>query len=219
MQGILNIRMLSVRAALLAVLAGGLVLPGAQAQSSNQNQKVNHKASGSSQAQAPRAGSKTAEEESASANKEHAGGPQEGINIHGHWVIDVRNPDGMLVTHREFENSYVGHLPAILAGQVSVGGWTIGLIGGASTYYLLAPVTGVGVVTPLSIGGSWTATSTDTVSTVRSQINYCDATVSPAACASLGGSSSESFSVATLSTPVSFAQGQIVQVSVTFNFS
>jgi hypothetical protein len=24
--------------------------------------------------------------------------------VHGHWTIDVRNPDGTLVTHREFEN-------------------------------------------------------------------------------------------------------------------
>jgi len=31
-------------------------------------------------------------------------GTHEGITVHGHWVIEVRNPDGRLVTHREFEN-------------------------------------------------------------------------------------------------------------------
>lgn len=77
------------------------------------------------------------------------------------------------------------------------GGWETGLMGGTSTYYILAPVTGSGEVPPLSIGGSWTATSTDTVSAVRSQIDFCDVSVSPAACASLT-SSSESSSVATL---------------------
>src|SRR2546423_15522419 len=32
-------------------------------------------------------------------------GQQEGIKVHGHWTIEVRNPDGTLVTHREFENA------------------------------------------------------------------------------------------------------------------
>lgn len=32
-------------------------------------------------------------------------GQSEGITVHGHWVIDVRNPDGKLVNHVEFENS------------------------------------------------------------------------------------------------------------------
>jgi hypothetical protein len=32
-------------------------------------------------------------------------GPHEGVKVHGHWVIDVRNPDGTLAQHRDFENS------------------------------------------------------------------------------------------------------------------
>jgi hypothetical protein len=32
-------------------------------------------------------------------------GQSEGITVHGHWVIEVRNPDGKLVKHVEFENS------------------------------------------------------------------------------------------------------------------
>lgn len=27
------------------------------------------------------------------------------IKVHGHWVIEIKNPDGKVVTHREFENS------------------------------------------------------------------------------------------------------------------
>jgi hypothetical protein len=128
MQAILKIRMLSVRGALLALLAAGLALQSAQAQSSNPSQKSDNKASGSSQAQPASGSSRVAEKESTSANKEHAGGPQEGIKVHGHWVIDVRNPDGKLVTHREFENAYLGgpFLSQILARQNAVGRWFIG---------------------------------------------------------------------------------------------
>jgi hypothetical protein len=32
-------------------------------------------------------------------------GQPEGITVHGHWTIDVRNPDGSTVRHVEFENS------------------------------------------------------------------------------------------------------------------
>jgi len=27
--------------------------------------------------------------------------------VHGHWTIDVREPDGTLVSHNEFENALV----------------------------------------------------------------------------------------------------------------
>ena len=32
-------------------------------------------------------------------------GSHQGIKVHGHWTIEVRNPDGSVATHREFENS------------------------------------------------------------------------------------------------------------------
>ena len=34
-----------------------------------------------------------------------SGGNHEDVKMHGHWVIDVRNPDGTLAQHRKFENS------------------------------------------------------------------------------------------------------------------
>jgi len=44
--------------------------------------------------------------ESAGAKKRPSGnGSHEGITVHGHWTIEVRNPDGTLVRHVEFENS------------------------------------------------------------------------------------------------------------------
>jgi hypothetical protein len=61
-------------------------------------------------------------------------GQSEGIKVHGHWTIDVKNPDGKVVTHREFENSLdpsAGSplLSAMLAGEVSLGDWSVDLKG------------------------------------------------------------------------------------------
>jgi hypothetical protein len=54
---------------------------------------------------------------------------QEGIKVHGHWVIDVTNPDGALASHNEFENELTTSgsllLADILTRQNSVGGWKI----------------------------------------------------------------------------------------------
>jgi hypothetical protein len=43
-------------------------------------------------------------------------GPHEGITVHGYWKIDVRNPDGSLARHLEFENSLLE------AGSGQIGG-------------------------------------------------------------------------------------------------
>lgn len=49
---------------------------------------------------------KTATSESSSAKEDsHHGGQHEGITVHGHWSIEVRNSDGSLARHVEFENS------------------------------------------------------------------------------------------------------------------
>ncbi len=58
----------------------------------------------------------------------------EGIKVHGHWVIDVRNPDGSLVEHRDFENSLQDkgeYLTELVSGYATFGGYVIGLSGNA----------------------------------------------------------------------------------------
>src|SRR5262249_34009856 len=40
--------------------------------------------------------------------KETPRGPGDGIKFHGHWTIDVKNPDGSLASHHEFENALIG---------------------------------------------------------------------------------------------------------------
>jgi len=56
-------------------------------------------------------------------------GQSEGIKVHGHWTIEVRNPDGKVVTHREFENAIApnGALPltGVLSGEYTTGGFEV----------------------------------------------------------------------------------------------
>lgn len=66
-------------------------------------------------------------------------GQSEGIRIHGHWTIEVKNPDGKVVTHREFENAVTGGTNggmAILAGLLSrvvtPGSWMVVLADSAA---------------------------------------------------------------------------------------
>lgn len=58
-----------------------------------------------------------------------AEGTNEGIQVHGHWTIDVMNPDGTLASHNEFDNELYGkaELTRVLSGNTTVGIWGIQL--------------------------------------------------------------------------------------------
>ena len=65
-----------------------------------------------------------------------SGAPREGIKVHGHWTIDVRNPDGSLASHTDFENALVAGsgdkaLSWLLARSNSTGHWRIAVSGDA----------------------------------------------------------------------------------------
>jgi hypothetical protein len=69
-------------------------------------------------------------------------GQPEGIQVHGHWVIEVKNPDGTVTARREFENAVQplgqSYLASLLAGNTSPGGLSI-LLNGAGfspSFYL-----------------------------------------------------------------------------------
>ncbi len=57
------------------------------------------------------------------------GVPGEGITVHGHWTIEVRDPDGTLAERREFENELlgggVGAMVDILGRISTPGDWEI----------------------------------------------------------------------------------------------
>jgi hypothetical protein len=58
----------------------------------------------------------------------------EGIKVHGHWIIDVKNRDGSLAQHRDFENSLADggqFLAGLASGYTSFGGYAIVLVGNA----------------------------------------------------------------------------------------
>jgi hypothetical protein len=67
-----------------------------------------------------------------------AGGPHEGIRVHGHWVIEVRNPDGKVTARREFENAIqpagMTYLASLLSGNNSPGALSVMLNGASSTF-------------------------------------------------------------------------------------
>jgi hypothetical protein len=52
-------------------------------------------------------------------SKGGSGAINQGFKMHGHWVIDVKNPDGTVVQHRDFENSLVSSAPQFLIGLMS----------------------------------------------------------------------------------------------------
>jgi hypothetical protein len=55
-----------------------------------------------------------------------------GVKVHGHWTIDIREPGGALVTHREFENALTeagGTSLATFLSRSSVPGlWRVSLL-------------------------------------------------------------------------------------------
>jgi len=58
-----------------------------------------------------------------------------GLKVHGHWIIDVKDADGKLTQHRDFENSLSGggggFLVGMLSGALVSGDWMVVL--GASS--------------------------------------------------------------------------------------
>jgi len=81
---------------------------------------------------------KAADEEESASGKPGS----EGIKVHGHWVLQVKNPDGTLGERREFNNSLVTSggmmtgdqlLAALLSGNGSSGGMAIAFISGPTT--------------------------------------------------------------------------------------
>lgn len=66
------------------------------------------------------------------------GGMSQNIRVHGHWVIEVRNPDGSLAARREFENSLssgnngngAALLAALLGRSLTGGSWGVVLWAG-----------------------------------------------------------------------------------------
>ena len=165
---------------------------------------------------------------------------REGITVHGHWVIDVRNPDGTLSSHTEFENSLTErgalHLAMILGRAVAgVRGWTIALetSGGAPfgenssgpvsaeifeaalgqvgvAFWRFGTLTAAQVESTVVLKGTATASGVGQIGLVSTALTVVNLS---------GNLQNGVFSATGLSNPVSLEPGQIVQVTVTLSFS
>jgi hypothetical protein len=184
----------------------------------------------------------------AKAAQSHANGKTEGIEVHGHWMIEVRNPDGTVVTHREFENSLVSSgrlvLASVLGRQNTAGAWALFLasqtvqpcvnagVGQVCEIFEPAftafPASGaafttlsvsVGTAGSLVLSGTAVAGENGTIDSVQSTQLVCGPTVSPATCPSGPIASSIEFSLANLSPSINVSFGQTVAVTVTFTFA
>jgi len=58
------------------------------------------------------------------AAKSSSHGPHDGINVHGYWTIEVRNPDGKVAKHMEFENQLCTTFTDPASGDTVPGGDT-----------------------------------------------------------------------------------------------
>jgi len=173
-------------------------------------------------------------------------GRHEGIRIHGHWSIVVRNSDGSIAEQREFENSLDSeHAPTFLAKilgrQATPSFWDVVLtnnLANAVSPCIAAgfaqsipchisesgkPVTG-GASTNLTLtvgqtlifSGSFTATNTGAINTVMTVGGTCPATTSPATSCS---GYEATLTIANVSPILSVQNGQQVLVRVEISFS
>lgn len=93
--------------------------------------------------------------------------PQESITVHGHWTIEVRDPDGSLVESREFDNALATgadqKLVDILGRNGHVGGWSM-VLRSSSAENSPWDVQNAYIVEELVYGSPYTATGTDVIS-------------------------------------------------------
>lgn len=175
-------------------------------------------------------------------------GSHEGIKVHGHWTIEVRNPDGSVVTHREFENALFPSpaLASILARQAAAGFWTIALFPGTvcgntnnagcsiaeptntislfNSNNLNVTVSGNSLV----LSGTVLASGGGSITTVQTDSQACPATVAPSSpCQSwpngpnlgFGAGGGFIFTSTDPSPAISVSAGQTVAVTVNISFS
>lgn len=174
------------------------------------------------------------------------GGPKEGLKIHGHWVIEVRDPDGRLVTRREFNNALTSHgavvLAFLLSRQSNAGKWAIMLQGPSSFLGIQEPgqdfpIDGIRsknltvTRTPVSdrytlvLSGSVVAPDPMNFNSVLTYQWLCDPGQTAAQCAANNPTGSvfdftqHDLLEGSSTPPVALAAGQSVQVTVTLSFS
>ena len=174
------------------------------------------------------------------------GGPSEGIQVHGHWTIEVTEPDGTLASRREFENALVSSggttLANVLGRQVTTGLWIITLNasnpaciftdGTSPTSCIIAEpniqnsgdavfknlVVEVPQAGTVKLTGSAVAQRDGEVSQVAMHLASCASDVSPFTCENTPSFNGAIFTATTI-TPEAVQTGQDINVTVELTFS
>jgi hypothetical protein len=180
---------------------------------------------------------------------EAAASPVEGLTVHGHWTIEVRDPDGTLVERREFENALASgadlFLVNIMGRLRSVGGWRVVLVGAPAhicddggggavpcevaestdaqvtneTFHTLTVTTDIGPPNAVVLSGSVVAQRDGDISTVQTVQLMCSSATTPDNCPGGFITQSGNLTSTTLGTPIAVLTGQQVQVNVRISFS
>lgn len=174
-----------------------------------------------------------------------AGGPSEGIQVHGDWTIDIYNEDGSLDRSLTFSNGLLSNGAAIiasaLAGQSTIGVWGV-TIAGANGVELCPsgpdvnggcwiPVTRAFTTTEdlagdsaretLRLSGSTTVEVDGSIAAVSTNVGSCEPSVAPADCFPVNRDNG--FTAKTLDEdgldPIPVIAGQQVQVQVDISFT
>ncbi len=174
-----------------------------------------------------------------------AEGPKQGIKVHGHWTIEIRDPDGTQVPRREFDNALAPSgggsvLARVFARQLTVGSWQVGVGGGLCTSdgtpsgtQFVCQIVESGAPTPVAstfatltvaaaggtlvLNGSAIAARTGVVYDVRTLFNECPATTTPADTCQVGPLLDITETFPTPS--ISVSAGQQILVTVVLSFS
>ena len=168
---------------------------------------------------------------------------REGIEVHGHWKIEIFNPDGTRASVTEFDNALTqeGRLNLLwyLLGTLIHGSWQIQmdtnvcenlehtgpgncLIGEAGAGGFLVTARTLVVSVPnyvLTLSGNVVAEYDGVVNGVSTRFNSCLGEQIFQSDCKVNSNYSAGFTQATLTQPESVLAGQTIQVTVTISFS
>jgi hypothetical protein len=167
-----------------------------------------------------------------------ADGSRQGIYVRGAWILEVRDPDGSLVTRREFQNALTDAgrqlIAQYLARVTTPGSWAIAFAGaphpcpspfacviteprvpGAASPNLSKNLTVAS--NPLRLSGNFTAPQAGSITSVGTYQGLCNSSTTPANCTTVGLNPSNQITGTTIS-PVSVTAGQQVALTVTISF-
>jgi hypothetical protein len=173
-----------------------------------------------------------------------SGGPDESIGVSGHWVIEVRDPDGALTARREFHNTLDSNNPIsqILTSQRSPGTLEINLSCGATgclpvcpnqpckivesrhpgaeTPSLFKNLTAVNVPGGFQLRGFIVAGANTAVGLVNTVVTNCARTVAPSQCVpGVSVTLQNTLTTASISPGIPVVSGQQVLVTVSIGFA